>query len=218
MTWDLATAKIYLDLVGDPSKDTVIMQVMAETLRSVELVLGRGLLEAQQVETFYNVATGSVLLHRFPVIEVLTINGAAVPTGYTDSELQIDLPTGRVSGRLIYGCLKLDIDYNGGYTVLPTDLERAMWSAFLTLWGATDQDTGAPVIGAGGATVVAGSGDVSKVTLADFGSVSFDVGATVAQDTSSATLSEADWGWLLPWAATFQFYRAGQAGAGLGIA
>lgn len=111
------------------------------------------------------------------------------------------------------------VDYLGGFSFEPTDpfpmpedLKAILLEAFLYLWGQVDQTTGLPAQGSG-AGVVAGSGDVSRLTLADFGSISYDVGATVTggDSASSSAAAEGVWGWLAPWASLLQIYRSEMA-------
>jgi hypothetical protein len=85
-----------------------------------------------------------------------------------------------------------------------------LFEMLLYLWGQSNHTTGAPIAGSG-ATMIQGSGDVSSVSIADFGTVRFDVGATVAGGGADATYGAdtvANWGWLAPWAYILQTYRS----------
>lgn len=215
MTWDLATAKTYLEIVGT-AQDTLLTRVMDETLVAIESALGRGLLLATDTEVFRWVNGPRLLLRRFPLVSVTTITGPVAGPTYDLANVKINADVGTIESFQFYGSTELTVEYEGGYDPLPADLERAMWSAFLTLWAATDGTTGAPAIGSG-AVIVPGSGEVSSVSLADFGTVRFDVGSSVSSGDSSSAALVANWGWLYPWASTLQLYRAGQAGIGLGV-
>jgi hypothetical protein len=220
MSWDLATAKAYLgaDDPDTPEGDLIIQQVMDETLSSVEAMLGRKLILTRETVRFLNVDSTMLLMPRFPIRQVhaVDMNGLEPPGiafNAPDSYV-VQTKTGWIESTYFPGRPVVTVDYEGGYAVLPADLERAMWSAFLTLYADTDPLTGAPPAGAG-STVVAGSGEVSSVTIADFGTVKYDVASSVASESAAA--SSAAWGWLAPWYTTFQRYRAGQAGVGLGV-
>ena len=216
MAWDLATAKLYLGAndPDTPEGDLVIQQVLDETLASIQEALGRDLLLDRVVERYTFVDSQTLLMHRFPikVVHTITMTSNASPW---PNNVEVHRRTGWIRSNQFPGQREVVVDYEGGYEKLPVELERAMWSAFLTLHADTNPTTGAPPAGAG-TTVVAGSGEVSSVTLADFGTIRYDVGSSVSQAATAAEAAE--WGWLSPWYTTFRQYRAGQAGLGLGIA
>ena len=221
MAWTLAQAKIYLgaDDPDTPEGDLVIQQVLDETIADLESKLGRQLLLARETVRFLQVTDETILMPRFPIkkVHAVDMNGLNPPGMVFNgaNDYYVMARTGWIRSPYFVGQNEVLIDYEGGYEVLPVDLERAMWSAFLTLYADTDSTTGAPPAGSG-TTVVAGSGEISSVTIPDFATVKYDVGSTVA--SSSAAADSAAWGWLAPWYTTFQRYRAGQAGVGLGIA
>lgn len=218
MAWTLAQAKIYLgsDDPDTPAGDLVIQQVLDETLASLENLLGRKLLLNRETVRFLHVSGTKLLLPRFPIKQIHSISGGAtLPGTGWPTDLDVQYSVGWIGSGTFPGQRSIEVDYEGGYEALPMDLERDMWSAFLTLYNDTDPLTAAPPK-AGEATVVAGTGDVSSITVADFGTVKYDVGATVAAADSAASGS-ADWGWLATWYPTFQRYRAGTSGVGLGV-
>lgn len=221
MAWTLAQARTYLGLGAPPgAEDALIQLILDETLVAVEGVLGRKLFFARIPETFYHVTSSTLLLSRFPLTTVYAIDKVGVDPagaafgGGTDN-LVIHLSGGWLRSPLFVGCSQITVDYEGGYVDLPVDLEQVMWSAFLTRYGDRDAVTGAPPV-AGQGTVVAGSGEVSSITLADFGTIKYDVGSTVTSAELTAAATE-KYGWLAPWAGTWDRHRAGQAGAGLGV-
>ena len=202
MTWDVATAKTVLGIAaGDTSKDDAIQQTLDVVMAAVETALGRGLAYARE-EAMFPASLQTVVLPRYPVavvhspaIQYMKKNGA---NGI------VVLAANSGSGPYIM------VDYEGGYETLPVDLEQALWEIFVFVWSTVNTDTGLPSeSGGAGATVVQGTGDVSRVSLADFGSVSFDVGTTVAANytnTNAETLAQ--WGWLSPWAWILKTYRS----------
>lgn len=209
MAWDLATARLVAGIPpGDTTKDAALTRIMGRTLAAVETLLGRGLLLRRETVRFYEVDERKVLLPRYPVRRVYSINGTPGVirgllhhrTGWL--ELGPYDHWGTQDGAVL-------IDYEGGFDPLPDDLEAALWEALLYLWGMVDQTTGLPRQGAG-AGVVQGSGDISRITLADFGSISYDVGTQVTSSESSGAgaVAEAMWGWLAPWASVLSTYRS----------
>jgi hypothetical protein len=102
------------------------------------------------------------------------------------------------------------IEYIGGFKQFPSALERAMWEALQTIWANSDHTTGVPVAGSGGSSVVQGGGEVNRISIADFGAINFNYGATVVGGNAASTSAaqQAHWGWLAPWANIFEIYRS----------
>lgn len=193
MAWDLATAKQYLGIApADESQDAAITVVMAFTLASIEKALARKLLELRERITLYDVVLPRVFLPRYPVTEVHTVDGV-VP----DSEWVVNPSSGYVQVTSDGYYKTLSVDYTGGFDPLPADLERAMWSAFMAAWAQTDGMTGGP-------SATADSGAVKSLTVFDAFKVDYDTGAAFGD-------WHARWGWLAPWALTFELYRSDAA-------
>lgn len=212
MSWNLDQAKIYLGIAPeDTSKDTQIQGVLDYTLSSVELLLQRNLPLAREHVVLHHVSTYKILLPRFPIANIHSIDGADPP-----SDLKIHHDVGWIEHASFYGAPEIDVDYEGGYAVFPEPLERALWEAFMSAWAGTDETTGGPPVGGGGG-VVEGSGEVSSISLADFGTVRFDVGSTSTGGADSAASALKYWGWLAPWATVLGYYRS-ENGAELGMA
>ena len=206
--WDLTTAKTVLKIVStDTTQDVAIQKDMDYVLATVEKLLGRGLLLARQTDTFYNVDTKKILLSRYPIRRVYTINGKI-----TSNDLVIHHRVGWIE---TYGAYysgqgrTVCVDYEGGFGNLPDDLESTLWEAMQTVWKNSDHATGARLPGSVG-TTVAGSGDVSRLSLADFGSVAFDVGSSVVggDAVNLSAAQQAKYGWLSPWAYILETYRS----------
>ena len=212
MAWDLATAKIYLKIdPADTSKDAQIEGVMDYVLSSIETALQRGLFFLRQTVRFQYVDVNRLYLPRYPIATVFAIRDG------NDNEVEdftVHSRTGWVQ-MLRIPASPIEVDFDGGFQILPPDLERAMWEAFMDVWSRTDQDTGGPP--ESGGTVVQGSGDVKSLTVFDSFKVDYDVGATALSSNTGLAQDQYDWGWLSPWAATLAFYRS-EDGTGLGIA
>ena len=217
MAWDLPTARTYTGQT-DNSKDAILKQCMDITLRGVELVLQRCLLRRREKVVFRDVRGRTLLLPRYPLKKVYSVGGAD-----NTNPISVNWEPNCSNGWIqfcypVYTETDILVDYEGGYQTygLPAELERVMWEIFLDVWANTDQTTGAPV--GGGSSVITGSGDVSRVTLTDFGTVTYDVGTTTTGGDDTALASQqALYGWLSPWAATLNMFRS-QAGVGLGFA
>lgn len=211
MAWTVEKAKIYLGIdPGDNTQDAAIQDTLDYVMSSVETALQRVLPLGREVTTFYHVSSARVLLPRFPVSQVHAINGAS-----PQSDVKLHSRVGWLEHPSFVYEDELEVDYEGGYAVFPPDLDRTLWAIFMSAWSNTDQDTGGPPVDGGG--VVIGGGEVERVTLSDFGSISYST-SSVSGGASSGASAEETWGWLSPWAATLESYRNGPGGAGLGIA
>ena len=225
MAWTRAQAKLYLGLPAtpDPILDPLIDQVLLETLQAVQGALGRELFLARNTVRFYNVNVEQLQLPRPPIVTIHAIDyagvspaGSAFGTG-TDN-LQIHHKEGWIRSMDFCGRREINVDFEGGFDPLPVDLEQDMWSAFLTRYDEKDQaNAGAPPRAGQGSSVISGSGDVSRVTIQDLGTITYDVGATVTASDVADADARLKYGWLAPWARTWDHYRIGPAGGGLGI-
>ena len=209
MAWDIATARLYLGEPTDPPSDAMIQSAMDYVLASIELRLGRELLEQQVTHTEQNPRRGEIIVSRYPVVSVDEVDGGAVPTDITVIPDQGILQYIEwVSGQPV------TLLYTGGYDPLPPDLERVLWEAFAVAWAGTNPDTGGPTEGAVEDAVGAG---VKSLTV--FDAFRLDYQDTSASLSAGAGPSDQElWGWLSPWSATLSFYRSGPEGSGLGIA
>lgn len=210
MAWDLATAKKYLGIdQSDPTNDDAIQLTMSGVMDLVEAYLARRLdFAGPETETLFRVQPGRLYVTRYPIKEIVTIDGEA----FDPEDALVDYGAGWIAWET-YDFV-VEIEYSGGYEVLPPSLEAALWEIFMMEWAKRDPVTGGPVPGS---SIIQGSGEISRVTVQDLGTVSFDVGATSVASQNNAA-QEATWGILAPWATILQVYRRGDAGAGLGFA
>lgn len=217
MAWDLATAKQYLGIPSDDAtRDVAIQNAMDRVLATVETLLQRKLLLARELVTLYNVE-GSLLLPRYPVTQVFSINGSTNQEWVTHSLTGcIDLCNFSASYE---GCVReISIDYEGGFSTLPSDLEGVLWEAFMLVWSSIDPMTGGPSL-SGGLTAVQDSSDVKSLTVFDAFKADFNVesGASWSLSGDFSASDRANWGWLVPWSSVLSFYRS-ERGVGLGMA
>ena len=211
MAWTVEQAKIYLEIDPvDTSKDAAIQSVLDYVMDTVNKSLGRVLAFGRETVTFYRVTMPRVILPRFPVAQVHAVDDADPP-----ADLRVHSQSGWIEHCSFWGKDELVVDYEGGFAVFPPHLDRTLWEIFMNAWSRTNQDTGGPPAD-GGATVISG-GELERVTISDFGSVSYST-SSVSGGTSAAASIEEIWGWLAPWAPQLEQYRTGYAGAGLGLA
>lgn len=216
MAWDLITARSAANVTGT-ANDVALTRVMDYVIATVENLLGRGLLYKRSTARFYDMDYQDVLLPRYPIDRIVSINGNVNHdiriTHHRTGWVRIGYSNYWFYRNWIYGgndrCVT--IDYYGGFKQLPSDLEQALWDAFVTVWSGVDHTTGLPVAGSG-PSVVQGGGEVDRISLVDFGSVNFNYGVTSVGDGGSggsvSAKQQQKWGWLAPWASILQIYRS----------
>jgi hypothetical protein len=216
--WDLATAKTKVNIAAaDTTSDAALQHVLDLVAATVEKLLGRGLFLRRQTDTFYRFDTNGLLLSRYPIRQIYSVNGKSGSFSVHNrmGYLYLDcaphyFPNGKCC---------ITVDYEGGFSQLPSDLEGALWEAFAFIWTKVDHVTGAPV-GGGGATIVQGKGEVDRITLTDFGTVSFNYGTASVGDSgiAAAAAQQAHWNWLAPWAYLLETYRSEASPVGTAFA
>lgn len=205
MPWDLDTVRAVAGYQpADTTHDAALMRVMDVVLATVENLLDRPLLRKRECVEFFNVNDRRLQLPRYPVCKVFAPQEGVI---VHNRRGWIEPATGQCwrpddMGRVV-------VDYEGGYDPLPSDLEDALLGAFSFRWDHSDPTTGLPVAGGGAATT---GGEVSRVTINDFGSVSFaSGGSSAAQASSTQGIDPGYWGWLAPWASILMKYQAFQS-------
>jgi hypothetical protein len=163
MAFDLTTAKTRLSITG-ATQDTVIQASLNAALSLAERYCDRLFMYGTQRATFYHVDSERLQLRRFPV----------------DQEIKFE-PSGvkhhihKVQGIVILDAdvvhEEVHVDYSGGYRTLPDDLELALWMIFDEVWKLSQSSSSG---GGGGAGQV--SGDISRITLQDVGSITYSTG------------------------------------------
>ncbi|RLC39114.1 hypothetical protein DRH27_00510 [Candidatus Falkowbacteria bacterium] len=153
MTFDLAAAKARLNIV-DTSKDVEIQNALDISQGIVENYLDRKLDDAAEVETFYSVSNQTLQVRRFPITAVNSITEGVAA--------QVDLEKGIIYFRNALIAEAVEVDYQGGYAVLPPDLEEAMWQVFDYIWLKVDNPGGSVAAGA-----------IDRITIPDVGTISY---------------------------------------------
>jgi len=206
--YDLLTAKLRLGLLpGDVSKDVAIRSALNVALALAERYCDRAFIYASETARFPRNDWPRLLVRRYPIKQVLAVRG---PTGTA-----MEAPAYEVSrdagiiylgsgwaGWSAWGGGVIEVDYEGGYQVLPADLEEALWQTFQAVWDATP-----------GMGLPPGSGSSAGAVR----SFSID-GMSIGYDNnsgSSSSGSDGGHGAIPGWAiATLDFYRAETAVGG----
>ena len=166
MAFDLETAKNRLNIT-DASKDDEIQLAIDTSLSVAENYCDRKFLFLTEEEYFIFKTNESFALVRYPIDKInSTENESGQPV--TDNFYEIDADAGLVRFAKGYPNQSFKVNYDGGYKVLPLDLELAFWSIFDKIWAMTQSSTG------GGVVV----GGIESVAITGVGSVKYSSGSS----------------------------------------
>jgi len=137
--FDLATAKARLG-VTDAAQDAAITTALNGALALAERYCDRGFFFNAETARFFRPTSSRLVLRRYPVARVLSVLWTGVGE-LLPYQLQHE------AGIVVLGCgwptgpwpgtPTLEVAYEGGYKVLPADLELALWMTFDAVWLAT---------------------------------------------------------------------------------
>ena len=167
MSFDLETAKNRLNIT-DASKDDEIQLALDTALSVAENYCDRKFMfESSVVEDFIFKTNESFAVERYPIDK---INSSENESGQavTDNLYEIDQDAGLVRFAKGYPNQSFTVNYDGGYKVLPLDIELALWSIFDKIWAMTQSSTG------GGVVV----GGIESVAITGVGSVKYSSGSS----------------------------------------
>lgn len=179
MAFDLATARVRIGLAAnDTSKDALLTPALQAALFFAEKYCDRKFKSALESEEFIHFNECEVQLCRYPIASVGLVDrdGSSITNYHLDSKLGRIVFDSRVTAHV------LTIDYSGGYSVLPDDLEMALWRLFDTSWiiisGSTESGGTVKAITSAGAKVefdvssaaigASGISDPFAVSILDF--------------------------------------------------
>jgi hypothetical protein len=173
MGYTLAEAKIRLGIdPADTSQDADIEIAMNTALAMVEQYLNRQFLYAQEELEVIHSHGGSIQVSRYPIDTVSRMSPMIRHQVHNEVGLIVfHRPT--ITDRV-------ELEYTGGYKVLPADLEYGLWLAFDAIWA----DMSAPA-GSGGGSAGA-AGDVESVSLTGVGTVRFSSGASSGSSSNNS--------------------------------
>jgi hypothetical protein len=167
MSFDLETAKNRLNIT-DASKDDEIQLALDTALSVAENYCDRKFMfESSVVEDFIFKTNESFAVERYPIDK---INSSENESGQavTDNLYTVDQDAGLVRFAKGYPNQSFTVNYDGGYKVLPLDIELALWSIFDKIWAMTQSSTG------GGVVV----GGIESVAITGVGSVKYSSGSS----------------------------------------
>lgn len=173
--WDIESARVRVGLQpDDTSKDTQLTSAMGAALLFAEKYCRRKFMFKSEIIKLIHFANSEVQLARYPIVTVNEIsNGTSAITNY-----HIDEDLGRITFDSRIVAHELIIDSEGGYEVLPDDLEMALWRLFDSCWS---------IMGGSGQTV--GGGAIKAITSAG-AKVEFDVGSSSSTSAGANGISD----------------------------
>jgi len=178
--FDLLTAKARLNLL-DTSKDALVTSALAATLALVETYCDRHFMQAVESEEFVLHQGTAFQVSRYPITSVASV---------ADSNGNIDIYTPYVvdkkAGIVFFDYTPYDravtINYTGGYTVLPPDLELAFWSVFDLVYPTFN-------VQAGGIMQAPSGSVIKSVAIQGVGTITYDTsGAATASAGAGSNL------------------------------
>ena len=200
MAFDAMAGRLRVGLVAtDSSQDVLINAALSAALAFAENYCDRDFLyKRETITNAFDREYEGVFVNRYPIGRVYSVSNATTSSSLPASGwsahnqsglILIPSYTRRMPSR--YAALpSVTIDYEGGYKVLPADLEYALWAIFDSVWPTFD-----PSI-SGGGIVGPAIGNVKKRTVVGVGSIEYETGGGAS--SSSTGRVSADWSAVMP--------------------
>jgi hypothetical protein len=156
MAYDIETARVRIGLEPtDISKDAELTAAMEASLGFAEKYCDRFFMFKEDTAEFIHFTDSDVQLHRYPVTSVTSIDSNGSP-------VVVDYHIEKNTGRLVFDSRicshTLLVAYSGGYSVLPSDLELALWRLFDSNWSVISATTSTAAVGGGAIKAISSSG------------------------------------------------------------
>ena len=176
--FDLAAAKARNNIaVPDNSFDALINVGLNTALAIAEKYCDRTFMQATETAKYYDTLSSEIMLPRYPITTLISMSedGKSIDAG----SFKVHGTGGYIDFFNQRYFKELDITYTGGYTVLPADLELALWMIFDIIWAQ---------LPGGGATAgaVSASSVVKSINVPDVGTVQFDTSASATSGAGGA--------------------------------
>jgi Phage gp6-like head-tail connector protein len=180
--YDLTTAKLRLGIdPSDLSKDSLITLSMDAALQFAENYCDRKFMFQPDNESFVHVKANTLSLRRYPLSAVtqVTLEGNILnPSLYYFISRHEDKRAGLLFFDAALFVHEIVVAYEGGYQVLPADLEMVLWKLFDWAWGNLSPSTGSSSVQSVGAVKALTIPDVGRVEFASSGDSTFGGGAS----------------------------------------
>lgn len=176
MNYDLDCAKARLGIT-DTAQDVEIQAALDTALDLVERYLDRYVMKKTMTETFLCHSGNTISLSRYPVSSIASVAPETMRT--------VDMENGLIYFGCGGGCSTGNIGdvvvtYEGGYDVgdIPPALLMALCSVFDNVWG--QMTSGAAAVGG-----------ISRITLQDLGTVTYESGASQSGGAAESPIGAA---------------------------
>jgi hypothetical protein len=156
MTYNIETARIRIGLEStDTSKDVELTASMEASLNFAEKYCDRLFMFQIDTAELIHFIDNDIQLHRYPLVGVSSM--------MADGNLiNVDYHLQKNTGRLILDSQiyahELIVNYSGGYSTLPSDLEMALWRLFDSIWSVASSTTSSAPVGGGAIKAISSSG------------------------------------------------------------
>ena len=159
MTWDLATAKKWLEIEStDTSQDLEILSTMSTALMMAENFIGKGILEQQRTEYLSSSDTANRFYLKTTPLK--SVDAIADQDGKAITEFSVRKGIGMlILKQPLQPDSEIEVTYTAGYNTMPDGIEHALWGIFDVL----KHETGAGELD-----------DLSSITLPDVGTISYN--------------------------------------------
>lgn len=147
MAFDEITATARLNLT-DPAKIALLQPALDAAQAIAERYCDRWFDEADETEELIPVNLGALQVKRYPITSVASLTAAH---SAVIGEKHINKPAGIIYLDSGVGSHQVNVEYKGGYAVLPPDLELALWLIFDAIWSQFNLPVTAGASAGGGA-------------------------------------------------------------------
>jgi len=162
--FDLATAKIRLNLVGNTSQDLILQSAINTVITICENYCKRKFTYAKETAKYYHDSAGYLFVSRYPIEQVLKID--SLNSGSQSIKYRVNKSAGYVDLHGRHTFEEIHVTYAGGYKIYPDDLTLAFWMVFDKVW----EQLGTPGAGV--------TSDIKSVRLDDVGTINYQTSST----------------------------------------
>jgi hypothetical protein len=169
MAFDLSSARVRLGLaVSDVSKDEEIKLSLNVVLAAAENYCDRKFLQETEVAYYYEFSGKHILTKRYPITKVFEIrydDAQKVFVPLIDKGLKVQHNIGKIIlPHHLCNDPEVQVYFEGGYKILPPDLELALWGMFDATYATLNKSSSLPT-------------GVSSISIPDVGTISFGGGS-----------------------------------------
>lgn len=159
MAFDLSTAKLRVGLPAGVPEDNIEF-ALSVALTAAEKYCDRFFLYRDETVWFYYWVGDTLQLPRYPIDQLYSA------TGLSTSEFELHHLGGKIKFKKQRSFDEIEINYAGGYKVLPPDLELALFIIFDSVYASLQP----------GGAHVAGASAITSISIPDVGTIRYSDG------------------------------------------